>query len=92
MQQLSNVPWAVHCWDYRRFVVRSGGVALEQELRYSLRLIERNLSNYSAWHYRSKLLPALHPAQPQAQHPITAQVLMQVLTFLERSQSVGLML
>lgn len=69
---------AVHCWDYRRLVVREGGVAAERELRYSLRLIERNLSNFSAWHYRAKLLPALHPPQPGCPHPVEEAVFREV--------------
>lgn len=53
-----------HGWSYRREVVGeierlSESSMAEQEFDYTTRMIKTNLSNFSAWHYRSQLLPGL---------------------------------
>jgi geranylgeranyl transferase type-2 subunit alpha len=56
-----------HGWGYRRFVVDKlealrtpkEGTLVEQEFLYTEKMIKAKLQNFSALHYRSKLLPRL---------------------------------
>ncbi|KAF2497765.1 geranylgeranyl transferase type 2 subunit alpha, partial [Lophium mytilinum] len=64
-----------HAWSYRRFVVgeleripaqpdeaihsKQSQSMTEAEFAYTTKMIKANLSNFSAWHNRSKLIPKL---------------------------------
>jgi geranylgeranyl transferase type-2 subunit alpha len=55
-----------HGWSYRRILVAEleslalkGSSMVESEFQYTTNMIKANLSNFSAWHNRSKLIPRL---------------------------------
>ncbi|KAG0147005.1 hypothetical protein CROQUDRAFT_132793 [Cronartium quercuum f. sp. fusiforme G11] len=57
-----------HVWDYRRYLISmisstdsstSATDRLKSELAFTTKQIESNFSNFSAWHYRSKVLEPL---------------------------------
>jgi geranylgeranyl transferase type-2 subunit alpha len=55
-----------HGWAYRRGVVAQlessklqGKSMVESEFEYTTKMVKAHLSNFSAWHYRSKLIPRL---------------------------------
>lgn len=50
-----------HCWTHRQFVVKqSNTVSKSEEFKYTFDKISTNFSNYSSWHYRSKLIKDLY--------------------------------
>ncbi|XP_044129180.1 geranylgeranyl transferase type-2 subunit alpha isoform X2 [Bufo gargarizans] len=73
-----------HCWDYRRFVTHSFHVPHSEELEFTSSLITKNFSNYSSWHYRSKLLPQIHP-DPQHLGRATEDVLLSELELVQNA-------
>ena len=71
--------FTVHCWDYRRFIIHGSKRGPDLELEVSKELIEKNMSNYSAWHYRSKLLPIVHPPAIDSSYPLDENSLAKVI-------------
>lgn len=64
-----------HCWNYRLYVAmlylkeieyrakeakEAKRGFLQKECSIAETLIKKNFSNFSAWHYRSKLMPILY--------------------------------
>lgn len=56
----------IHGWRYRRIIVThlessalNGTSMVESEFAYTTKMVMANLSNFSAWHNRSKLIPSL---------------------------------
>ncbi|XP_023288152.1 geranylgeranyl transferase type-2 subunit alpha isoform X2 [Orussus abietinus] len=50
-----------HCWNYRQYLVTKAGVPDAEEFEFSTAKILNNFSNYSSWHYRSKILSKMFP-------------------------------
>ncbi|XP_075425149.1 geranylgeranyl transferase type-2 subunit alpha isoform X2 [Ascaphus truei] len=73
-----------HCWDYRRLVTQRSLVPLTAELQFTDNLITKNFSNYSSWHYRSKLLPLIHP-DPLRQGRVTEQALLTEMELVQNA-------
>ncbi|MQL78665.1 hypothetical protein Taro_011094 [Colocasia esculenta] len=48
-----------HGWNHRRFVAALKNVPEEEELKFTTDMINKNFSNYSAWHNRSVILSHL---------------------------------
>jgi len=51
-----------HCWNYRRAVAKLCDADPQSEFAFTTEKINENFSNYSAWHYRTVLIPRLFPA------------------------------
>jgi geranylgeranyl transferase type-2 subunit alpha len=63
-----------HCWNYRLWVVgvylqkiqemcertQEYTTFVQNECDMAEKMIKKNFSNYSAWHYRSKLMPKIY--------------------------------
>jgi len=77
-----------HCWDYRRFVAKNLQATIEQEFKFTTEKIEKNFSNYSAWHQRSALLPLQYPDKTSFQQALDREFeLVQNAFYTEPSDS-----
>jgi geranylgeranyl transferase type-2 subunit alpha len=60
-----------HGWHYRRFIIEQLELAMGEgqslalkEFEYTTSMINKDFSNFSAWHNRSKLIPILFELKP----------------------------
>ncbi|XP_067934771.1 geranylgeranyl transferase type-2 subunit alpha-like [Watersipora subatra] len=74
-----------HCWDYRRFVIKHSKVTAEEELNFTFEKIASNFSNYSSWHYRSKLLPQIHGSCSGHSSGLTQSILHQEMELVQNA-------
>ncbi|KAL7713300.1 Geranylgeranyl transferase type-2 subunit alpha [Entamoeba marina] len=42
-----------HCWGYYLYVLDKGEITVEKDFEFTTQQINKNFSNYSAWHHRS---------------------------------------
>ena len=54
--QVENQGRNFHCWDHRRLLLKTEFFDPKIEEELTAKLITTSFSNFSAWHYRSKLL------------------------------------
>ena len=54
--QVENQGRNFHCWDHRRLILNALPQDAMTEIQLTTKLIQTSFSNFSAWHYRSKLL------------------------------------
>ncbi|CAM9297573.1 unnamed protein product [Ectocarpus sp. 8 AP-2014] len=48
-----------HCWAHRMWVAERMGLSAREEFDFTTDKIKQNFSNYSAFHFRSKVLPRM---------------------------------
>jgi geranylgeranyl transferase type-2 subunit alpha len=62
-----------HCWNYRRWVAEKaytcGAATPLTELKFSTQKINQDFSNYSAWHYRTVLIPRIYTENRDKETP-----------------------
>lgn len=59
--------------------MKKANISPEDEFNFSTEKIKENFSNYSSWHYRSKLLPLIHPDQSGDKERVEENALMKGL-------------
>ncbi|KAF6026118.1 RABGGTA [Bugula neritina] len=74
-----------HCWDYRRFIIKQSNVKPEDELKFTFEKIASNFSNYSSWHYRSKLLPQLFSAETNHSSGLQQSTLLEEMELVQNA-------
>lgn len=60
-------------------MAKKAEITADKEFEFCTEKIKHNFSNYSSWHYRSKLLPILHPHPTVKSRPISEEALKEEL-------------
>ena len=58
---------------------------LQTECDMASQIIKKNFSNYSAWHYRGRLLPLIHQDQPDVVYSIPLNLIKEDLATLKHA-------
>ena len=88
-----------HCWNYRLWVVGVYLAKIEQmsegreeytaflknECDMAEKMIKKNFSNFSAWHYRSKLMPKIYERQEGLAYILPVERITQDLEMLKHA-------
>lgn len=88
-----------HCWNYRLWVVGIYLAKIEQmsegreeytaflknECDMAEKMIKKNFSNFSAWHYRSKLMPKIYERQEGLAYIIPVERITQDMEMLKHA-------
>ena len=75
-----------HCWAHRQFIVsHSNQVSKSDEFKYTFDKIGTNFSNYSSWHYRSKLIKDLYLYPEEDGTKITRDFFQTEITIIENA-------
>ncbi len=53
-----------HGWGYRQFLMELMAAAPDVEEAFAASKIDKNFSNYSAWHLKTRLLRKIHQQSP----------------------------
>lgn len=69
-----------HCWRHRLFLIEHAKLSKLDELKFTYDKICSNFSNYSAWHYRSKLIESLY-----AENQISSEIFKNELNLIENA-------
>ncbi|EDR21681.1 geranylgeranyl transferase type-2 subunit alpha, putative [Entamoeba dispar SAW760] len=52
-----------HCWGYYLWILEQGKISQEDDLKFITNTINKNFSNYSAWHHRSVIFSSYNNLQ-----------------------------
>lgn len=69
-----------HCWRHRSFLIEHAKLSKLDELKFTYEKICSNFSNYSSWHYRSKLIESLY-----SENQIDSEIFKNELNLIENA-------